>query len=540
VSWNPDASPRALLDAAEALDRPRVAALSAELITHVRSRDAPYPSLAAQTILQTLRRKRHLQQLQQVADAFLQTGCDGPTVRRQYAQALLDQGALEAAVAVLRDLLAETADGGSEGAEARGLLGRAYKQMYVATASTAPEARRRFLERAIAAYAEVYEQSHQRWHGINTVALLERARRDEINLPGLGVEDPGAAARAKAQEILDAIHDLGDRAGAWDHGTAMEACIALGLHDEALEQLDDYLATDADAFELSGTLRQLQEVWELDPATQPGSRLIPVLQGALLAREGTAEVAVGATELVPATLEKIDRDPGFERILGTERFQSLRWFRTALERCRSIARIEDPLGRSRGTGFLVEGAILHRTFPPLVLVTNAHVVSADDWKALSPEHVRVSFRALAGAEQPQRVVRLLWSSRHELDTTVLELDGCPEDAAPCPVAPGRPPLQSDSPPQTYIIGHPSGDDEVMLSVRDNLLLDADDLRVHYRTPTEVGSSGSPVFNQWWELIAVHHTGTMQMARLNGREGTYPANEGIWIDRVAGALADALG
>ena len=541
MTWEPEASPRALLAAVEALDRPRVAALCAELIEYLRSHDAPYSSAAARTILQALRRKRHFVLLQQVADAFLQTGCDDPTIRRQYAQALLDQGLLEAAVAVLQGLLAETAGSGVEDAEARGLLGRAYKQMYVAGSPAAPVARRRFLERAIAAYGEVYDERGLRWHGINAVALLERARRDGIDLPGLDIEDPGAEAQAKAQEILDAIEALGDGADLWDQGTAMEACIALGRHDEALVRLDAYLAAKADAFELGSTLRQLQEVWDLDATIDPGARLIPVLQAALLDREGTADVSVGAAELAPTTLERIDHDPGFEKVLGTERFESLRWFRTALERCRSVARIEDPMGRALGTGFLVEGPRLHRGFPPLVLVTNAHVVGTDDPNALDPGQALVTFRALAGDEQPRKVLRLLWTSvPHELDTSILELDGCPPDAAPCPVAGRRPLLESDPPPQTYIIGHPSGADQVMLSVRDNLLLDADDLRLHYRTPTEGGSSGSPVFNRAWELIALHHAGLKQMPRLNGREGTYPANEGIWIDRVAGALADALG
>jgi V8-like Glu-specific endopeptidase len=57
--------------------------------------------------------------------------------------------------------------------------------------------------------------------------------------------------------------------------------------------------------------------------------------------------------------------------------------------------------------------------------------------------------------------------------------------------------------------------------------------VHYRAPTEGGSSGSPVFNDQWEVIALHHKGgKVGMPRLNGLNGTYAANEGISIRRVA--------
>jgi hypothetical protein len=123
---------------------------------------------------------------------------------------------------------------------------------------------------------------------------------------------------------------------------------------------------------------------------------------------------------------------------------------------------------------------------------------------------------------------------------LLELQDYPEDASLCPIAARRPLINTEPAPQTYIIGHPGGGEQVMLSVRDNRLLDADNLRLHYRTPTLGGNSGSPVFNRAWELIAVHHAGRTHMPRLNGRHGTYPANEGIWIDQVIRELDTALG
>jgi V8-like Glu-specific endopeptidase len=55
-----------------------------------------------------------------------------------------------------------------------------------------------------------------------------------------------------------------------------------------------------------------------------------------------------------------------------------------------------------------------------------------------------------------------------------------------------------------------------------------------------GSSGSPVYNRSWELIAVHHAGSMQMKRLGGQTGTYPANEGIWFACVVEEIKRALG
>jgi V8-like Glu-specific endopeptidase len=84
----------------------------------------------------------------------------------------------------------------------------------------------------------------------------------------------------------------------------------------------------------------------------------------------------------------------------------------------------------------------------------------------------------------------------------------------------------------YVIGHPRGGG-LMFSMQDNRLVDhgaPTDYRVHYRTPTEPGSSGSPVFNGSWELVALHHSGSATMKRIHGA-GTYEANEGIWIQAI---------
>jgi hypothetical protein len=537
MAWDRDKSPAELRAAIDALDHPGVGELCAELIAHVTDHETPYLPAAAKEILGNLRRKRHFLLMQQVADAFIQSGLDDPTIVRQYAQALLDQGNLVAAEAVLNRLVDETAGAEAENAEARGLLGRAYKQMYVTAGRGAGARRQVFLERAIASYRDVYrESSKYRWHGINAVALLTRADRDGVELPG--VDDAATAARAMATEILRAIEEMGNDASPWDHATAMEASIALGDTEAALARLDAYLASDIDAFEAASTLRQLTEVWGLDASAHPGSQLIPVLKAAVLrygggaAEEANADVEIGSSDIQNPALEEIDRGKGYEKVLGTERFDSLVWFRTAIECCKAVARIEDPLGEPLGTGFLVDGASVHPRFPAVVLFTNAHVVGVEHPNAIHPDNARVTFRALEGSSAAYRVSRVLWSSpADKLDTTVVELDGCPAAAARCPVAPDKPRLPAKPAPQTYIVGHPGGKAEVMLSVRDNVLLDADDLRLHYRTPTLGGSSGSPVFDQWWQVIALHHSGLMRMPRLHGKEGTYPANEGIWFERI---------
>jgi Trypsin-like peptidase domain/Tetratricopeptide Repeats-Sensor len=527
MTWDPKPSEKDLLAAIKSLDRPQVRELTRELIAYVQSQDEPYPRKNAERILRALRGQRHFVPMQLVADAFIQAGRDDPSIRLYYAQALLDQGNLSAAVAVLDGLVADTAQDEESNAEARGLLGRAYKQMYIAAEHGPAERRKRFLERAIAEYRGVYDESGRRWHGINAVALLDRARRDGIALDG--VDDAGAAARALAEEILTTIEKLGADANEWDQGTALEACVALGRADKAVDWLADYLEATKDAFSVASTLRQLQEVWALDPQSDLGAQLLPVLQAELLDREGGPELELDASATAAARTH-IDQASGLEKVFGKQRFYTLQWYRRGLDRCRAIARIEDPIEGGIGTGFLVEGESLKNGFPAVVLVTNAHVIP----EALAAEQAQVSFRALESDVGPYHVTEIWSSPSEELDTTILALDGLPADALCCPLAQNPPNMKADT--RTYIIGHPGGDVDVQLSLSDNLVLDHDETYLHYRTPTLGGSSGSPVFSRPWEVIAIHHAGDKEMPKLNGKPGTYAANEGIWMSRVREALA----
>jgi V8-like Glu-specific endopeptidase len=536
MSWN-DASIEQLQTAVERFDRPGVDRICTELIAHLRNSDSPPSEADAKRVLMLLQRKRHFQHLQRVADAFVHSGLDRPIVRRRYAQALLDQEILTAGLSIL-DGLIETTDDAEELAEARGLVGRANKQLYVLTGTSAGPRRHQYLQRAIDAYNDVYqaEPRARLWHGINTAALLKRAAEDGVDVPGFPA--PGDGGDLIARQVLDVIVAKPEQ-DTWDRATAMEACLALGKTEDALRWLNSYVdAPHTDAFELGSTLRQLIEVWRLRGDREPGARLLPLLRAKLLQRDG-GEVTVRPSDLSRGALDDMTERPRLEKVFGAERFQSLGWFKDALERCRAVARVEDEDEEGIGTGFLVEGSALHASLPDIVLVTNAHVIP----EAISRENAVITFRGLGDvpdADRRHRVHDVLWTSPHDqLDATIASLKSAPPGVSPCPTARELPPLDSSPPPRAFIVGHPSGRMQPMFSIQDNLMLDYDGTRVHYRAPTEPGSSGSPVFDRRWKLIALHHSGSDQMPMLHGG-GTYQANEGIWVGRIKEAIQDELG
>jgi endonuclease G len=106
-----------------------------------------------------------------------------------------------------------------------------------------------------------------------------------------------------------------------------------------------------------------------------------------------------------------------------------------------------------------------------------------------------------------------------------------------------------------IIQHPKGERK-QICVRENKLLKyADkDPYVWYETDTVSGSSGSPVFNNSWDVVALHHSSVPQTKRVGGKdvwltrdgkvwsadlgedEIAWKANEGIRVSRIVEHLS----
>ena len=103
-----------------------------------------------------------------------------------------------------------------------------------------------------------------------------------------------------------------------------------------------------------------------------------------------------------------------------------------------------------------------------------------------------------------------------------------------------------------IVQHPDGRPKVV-ALRENELVTILDDFLHYRADTNPGSSGAPVYNDQWQLVALHHSGVPRKdaeGRWLARDGSvwteamgedavdWIANEGVRISRIVARLKAA--
>src|SRR5712692_567316 len=164
--------------ALESFDWPEATAICKEIVDQIKTDPELLPESSAKRLMNSLRRKRRFQLMTKLAEALLQSGLRTPQIRRQYAQALIDQGVLAAGEMVLQTIIQDPMGIKGEELEARGLTGRIYKQIYVNNNDPRSQRNRDNLERALKEYLYVYRLAPQDnlWHGINVVALSDRAR----------------------------------------------------------------------------------------------------------------------------------------------------------------------------------------------------------------------------------------------------------------------------------------------------------------------------------------------------------------------------
>lgn len=468
-------------------------------------------------------------------------------VDKHLAQALIELGALDAAEEVVdsaQQLVSrpDLPEFVAQAGEYQGLRGRICKQRFVAGEDLA------WLCRATDAYREQFETSKRFHHGINVLALVLREARE--GLPVRTGIDPELMARAVEAAALKA---LADDDSPWPLAAASEASLALdrlaadSAHaDRAELWLHRLLAhPGADPFVIESYHRQIREIWRGDGLRRQSTadRLAAIIESHVMRTQQRWNIDASRVNLVAADESLLEKN------FSGERAFTLRDLQTMVGLCPGIGCVTDASGVRMGTGFLMAGGVFGFEVDH-VFVTNAHVIGTDVNDALAPEQARVSFEtecAQAGVPVFHAVDRLLYSSApgrvgevrdrgDRLDVSIVTLRTLPGQVKGLPAAVTLPRPRPGT--RAFVVGHPRAG-PLQFSLSDSELLDIcrEKRLLHYRTPTEPGSSGSPVFNDRWEVIALHHAGSQSAPRLDG-SGQYEANEGIALEAIRAALGRA--
>lgn len=85
-----------------------------------------------------------------------------------------------------------------------------------------------------------------------------------------------------------------------------------------------------------------------------------------------------------------------------------------------------------------------------------------------------------------------------------------------------------------IIQHPGGRSK-RYGIRNNLLSAANDNELRYFTDTETGSSGSPVFDDRWEVVGLHRASSyVENVQFQGKPTAY-VNVGTQLTAIVADL-----
>jgi hypothetical protein len=507
------------------------------------------PAAEVRNAMKALNGQRQFPHMRTLGQAWTDCQAFDATIVRRYAQALIELFELDPAEALLGNALplARSGDADAKGEipELLGLLGRIEKQRFVKTGNK--QSLIGATNRYLVQLEETRESDNWFWHSINAIALAAREQRERVAPPDRKTTVPQAS---QVYQRMVQLYEEAPDDDPWVPATASEAALALRKCDDAELWLYRFLHHPAvEPFNVQSYDRQLREIWQGQPTgagTRCADRLARIMARHLMRTQSQLTVSISA---VPALKRKVAEEAaravekegskGLEKnFLGESTF-SLANIRDMLDACSSVGCVTNKTGARLGTGFLIDGAWLGFGSAGLVFVTNAHVISDQLPKAILPDNARVMFEIeseLAGTPVFYKIDRVLGtcpptrlgtSSDGALDFTVVTLRS--EGQAPGQLKALKPaaclPLIEKN-AKAYVVGHPLGSG-LQISLHDSVLLDIDDAErlVHYRTPTDPGSSGSPVFNTEWEVIGLHHGGSEETPRLHG-SGNYEANEAI--------------
>jgi len=244
---------------------------------------------------------------------------------------------------------------------------------------------------------------------------------------------------------------------------------------------------------------------------------------------------VAESPLVPAvSIETANRpDIVLEKVINVNDFLEIRYLDAGTRAARAVGRITIRDERERnvgyGTGSLVS---------PRLMLTNHHVLP----DAATAKRSTVEFNYQDDVDgKPLHCKQLAFDpdtffvADQARDFALVALVATAEELAefgfnPLIRAEGKAIVGE----YVTIVQHPNGEKK-QLVLRDQQIVDVPAEFLHYMADTQPGSSGSPVFNDQWEIVALHHA-SVRTGKPGGTAKEF-VNEGVRISRILKMIAD---
>lgn len=255
-----------------------------------------------------------------------------------------------------------------------------------------------------------------------------------------------------------------------------------------------------------------------------------VTDSTLAARKGLAEGA--------------SADPhGFERLLGRSNLLAISFLDRGRRCADAVCRVKLPMGGGNacGTGVLVG---------PRLLLTNNHVLASAAEAAQAEAEFGFEHDLDGVLKAPVRFNldpgRLFFTST-ELDFTLVAVAPLSDESVPIdrygwlPLIPVRGKTVDGE--DVSIIQHPVGQPK-QIAIHASRIIKLPDAAaidinlenfIHYSADTEPGSSGAPVFNDQWQIVALHHKAVpapdQEHLSPDDPDFQWIANEGVRISAI---------
>jgi endonuclease G len=241
-----------------------------------------------------------------------------------------------------------------------------------------------------------------------------------------------------------------------------------------------------------------------------------------------------------------------ERVIGSSDLRDINFLELAVAMSRAVGRII--VGNGFGTGFLVG---------PGLIMTNHHVLETEDaarHSLLQLDYQDNSSGDLLPAPKFRVDPEQFFATDKDLDFTIASVtpdSDLGRNIGEYPWIQLIPEVgKADVGDSINVIQHPRGGLK-QIAFRENQVIAmprGQPSFLYYTTDTEPGSSGSPCFNDQWELVALHHSGVPEMdgsGKLLKKDNTiwrqgiddpdllhWIANEGVRISMIVAFLKAA--